>query len=1012
MKTNLIIAVVALLGATLNAASANWLQEKPEAQWIWTEKSTGGQELFFRHAFELRGKVKSARVYATCDNRLKLWLNGRHVGDSPDWPQPIERDVAAFLKPGGNVIAAAGGNAGGAAAFVLKLAVELADGSKVTVVTDKSWQLRAKVENGWERADATSVGWSSELTREKGKLGVPPWGVPNHGGRRQGNPLDPASIQHPKGFVVDLVHAVSKPDEGSWVSLTTDPQGRFYASDQAGKGLFRITVAADGKAEVERVELKEPDGGRRLSGAQGLVWAFDSLWFHRNGGQLFRVTDTNGDDRLDHVEMMPSERGGGEHGNHAVILTEDGKALYLDGGNHANLAECASSAVTTWDEDLLLPRMWDANGHARGRLAPGGWVTRFDPKTRTQHLICIGFRNQYDIALNRHGDLFTYDADMEWDMGSPWYRPTRICHVVSGGDFGWRSGTGKFPTYYEDSLPPVVDIGPGSPTGVVSGQGTKFPARYQDTIFALDWTYGTIYAIHLQEQGASYTGKIEHFVHASPLPVTDAIVGKDGALYFLVGGRGTQSAMFRVRYTGEESVRARQADGDPKAAAARKLRRELQRFHGRQDAEAITAAWPHLSSKDRFVRHAARVAVESQPVSEWAGRVYREADPQARITGAVALARRGGEPHRAPLLDSLMKLDPGKLTEPQFLGLLRAYALNFIRLGKPVESERQAVIAELDPFLPAKSADLNTELIRVLTYLKAPGVIGKTMKLIVDRGAPEPPDWRELAGRNAGYGGSVLRILDNPPPTRELAYAFMLCNLKHGWTRSQRRDYFAFLNTAAKASGGNSYPGFLTNIREEALANCTDEERMALNDITGEDFNPVPDFPIQPPVGPGREWTLATARGALRGKPDFERGRSLYFAIGCGACHRLAGLGGSVGPDLTSVPHKFDRDYLLEAIIDPSKDISDQYGSSVVTLKNGDQLMGLAVEQGGEMKLYPADVKVEPITIPLGDIQGVKQSPVSQMPAGLLNFLNPEEVRDLVAYLMSGGNPKDRAYRR
>ncbi len=66
----------------------------------------------------------------------------------------------------------------------------------------------------------------------------------------------------------------------------------------------------------------------------------------------------------------------------------------------------------------------------------------------------MGYRNQYDIALNEDGELFTYDADMEWDFGSPWYRPTRVCHATSGSEFGWRSGTGKWPAYYEDSLPP------------------------------------------------------------------------------------------------------------------------------------------------------------------------------------------------------------------------------------------------------------------------------------------------------------------------------------------------------------------------------------------------------------------------------------------------------------------------------------------------------------------------------------------------------------------------------
>ena len=57
-------------------------------------------------------------------------------------------------------------------------------------------------------------------------------------------------------------------------------------------------------------------------------------------------------------------------------------------------------------------------------------------------------------AFNKAGELFTYDADMEYDFNTPWYRPTRVCHVVSGAEFGWRNGAGKWPSFYPDSLPP------------------------------------------------------------------------------------------------------------------------------------------------------------------------------------------------------------------------------------------------------------------------------------------------------------------------------------------------------------------------------------------------------------------------------------------------------------------------------------------------------------------------------------------------------------------------------
>ncbi len=215
--------------------------------------------------------------------------------------------------------------------------------------------------------------------------GASPWGIPgDNSGPAPGSVTSPEDINVPNGFVVDLVHAVDAGEHGSWVSLTTMPDGRLIACDQGDKGacFIRIVETDEGpKAEIEPIDVQSPGSSQRLSGAQGLLWAFDSLWFHKNGGNLFRIRDTNGDGKLDTAEEIPSQRGGGEHGNHAVILTEDGTGIYMDGGNHAPLAELASSRVITWDEDQLLPRMWDANGHARGILAPGGWVTRLDPKT-------------------------------------------------------------------------------------------------------------------------------------------------------------------------------------------------------------------------------------------------------------------------------------------------------------------------------------------------------------------------------------------------------------------------------------------------------------------------------------------------------------------------------------------------------------------------------------------------------------------------------------------------------
>src|SRR5205085_586064 len=138
--------------------------------------------------------------------------------------------------------------------------------------------------------------------------------------------------------------------------------------------------------------------------------------------------------------------------------------------------------------------------------------------------------------FNEEGELFTYDSDMEWDVALPWYRPTRILHVVPGAEFGFREGDSKWPSWRADSLPSVVDIGLGSPTGVKFGSKSNFPEKYRKAFFVMDWTYGRILAVHMKPKGNAYEAAaqtpmpldapamspdVEEFVKAKGLPVTD-----------------------------------------------------------------------------------------------------------------------------------------------------------------------------------------------------------------------------------------------------------------------------------------------------------------------------------------------------------------------------------------------------------------------------------------------------------------------------------------------------------
>jgi putative heme-binding domain-containing protein len=980
----------------------------PKPLWIWG--ADNDRRYILRKEFE--GGSTAARLKAACDNRMTLSLNGREIASGDNWQTPVEVDVQKLLKPGKNVLEAEVANVGGRAGFVLKLALSK-DGEKTRyVISDESWQATERKKNG-----------KTAAARKIALLGDKPWGDVFSAQAAVSVPF--SSFRVLPGFQVERLFTVPRDKLGSWVCIAFDNKGRLIASDERQKGLCRITppppLGSSDEVKVEHLDVK-------ISGAQGLVWAFDSLYVMVNDGPrsgLYRLRDTDGDDQFDEVVKLRPIAGSGEHGPHAVRLAPDGKSLYFVCGNHTNVPPKidASRIPTNWGEDLLLPRQWDANGHARGRMAPGGWIAKTDPDSKQIEFFSIGYRNAYRIAFSADGELFAYDSDMEWDMGMPWYRPTRVMHATSGSEFGWRSGTGKWPGYYVDSLPPVLNIGPGSPVGMTFGYGAKFPAKYQKALFLLDWTFGTIYALHLEPDGSSYKAVKEEFLSRTPLPLTDVAIGPDGAMYFTVGGRGTQSELFRVTYVGKEAT-AKVDYHDPRNADLRKLRHTLELYHKPDEFGTRAAAvaygfetiYSSLGHRDRFIRYAARVALEHQKPDLWQSRVLAEKDAETLITGAVALARQGDKKLQAPLLAALDRLDYDKLSETQQLELLRVYQLIFIRMGEPDTATAARLAKKLDAHYPAQTDPLNRELVTLLVYLKSPAVIAKTIDLMRQESKKTNAErMDELLARNRRYGVTVAKTLANGADLQKLHYLFVLRNLRDGWTMEQRKFYFQWLNDARKYSGGVSYQGFLNNIEKEAFDNASDAERLAI-DAAGL-RKPFKMKELPKPKGPGRDWKLDTlvkfAEPKLKGR-NFKNGQKMYAAARCIVCHRFNGEGGATGPDLSQVAGRFNLRDLCESIVEPSKVVSDQYRASVVTTESGKVYTGRIVNETKDkltILLDPEDA-TKAAEIKKSDVEEVKPSLVSVMPEGLLKPLNEDEVLDLLAYLLSRGDPNNPMFRK
>ena len=799
------------------------------------------------------------------------------------------------------------------------------------------------------------------------------------------------AIEIHDGFVVERIYSVPR-EKGSWVAMCFDDQGRIYASDQ-GQRLFRITPTGTGQSSECTVELVSDQWGF----SQGMTFLNGSLYVIQHGDHsesnfrpdvLLRIKDTNADDKLDTAERLiefPRVTGDAanwvEHSLHAVIPGPDGQSLYIVSGDRNGLPCDNIRTPKHWNRDS-----WDF--HYTQQPYSGGWVMRADLNGKNPEVLCMGLRNSYDLAFNRSGDLFTYDSDLENDFGLPSYRPTAIRQVLSGTDSGWHGRAGEmlwsWTSAWEDIQPPLRNIGPGSPTGICFGYGAKFPARFQNALFACDWSYGRMFAVHLTPSGASYLAEPEPFLSAQGLPIADVAVSPhDGALYFLTGGRGTQSGLYRVTYTGTESVVAAAApEPDPATTAAQQLRRRLETFHGHADTQAMETLWPHLADNDRAIRNAARVALEWQPVSEWKQRALQEPSPRTALQALLALARStdGETSIQTELLAALDRMDFSQLSTDEQSWYLRIITISATRHGRYDESASARLISKLEPSIPSPDRRVNEELVALCAALKSPTMIVPTLNLLEQSRAQE---------EQVIYVQALTSLSQSPAWTSDLRERFLklamerVPNWKGGFTARARRDQMIHMVTQM----------------------LTEPERQQFAELIAAAKNPPAVIPAttRPFV---RKWSMddltPTLEARLAEPRNPENGRQLFVAASCIVCHSFRGEGGSGGPDLTSVGSRYSAQDLLDNMINPSRVINEQFGLRTYLLKDGRTHTGRTVNMAGDTIMIatnPNDPGGSEIRFSIQDLESTTPSRVSFMPEGLLNTLSHDDILDLIAYL-------------
>jgi putative heme-binding domain-containing protein len=450
-------------------------------------------------------------------------------------------------------------------------------------------------------------------------------------------------------------------------------------------------------------------------------------------------------------------------------------------------------------------------------------------------------------------------------------------------------------------------------------------------------------------------------------------------MYVSVGGRKVQSGLYRVTYTGEEKTEASSAVETTELAKARAALES--------SGVTVEAAWPHLGSPDRNLRFAARIALEHQPVASWKDKALSETNPRAALTALMALARSSGgdKTLQKPLLDALGRIDFKALKGLDRVTYVRDHMLAFTRLVEPDAATKAALVARLSPLFPTHDTGLNRDLAEVLVYLGDAGIVAKAAPL----------------------------VNDSPTQEEQIDYARILRFAKSGWTKELRAGYFRWFLRAANYKGGASFDLFIGEIKKDALSTMTEEEKLAIKDVL--DARPevqAPTFTAKP-LQFVKAWTMADLEKSLgvglEGNRDFRNGRNMFGAATCFACHRFNNEGGAIGPDLTSVAGKYSPRDLLEHILEPSKEISDQYGSTVFTKKDGSQVVGRIANMKEDIMMVCTNM-MDPnnfTNVNVKDVVKTEESKVSMMPPGLLYMLKEDDILDLMAYLLSKGNPED-----
>jgi putative membrane-bound dehydrogenase-like protein len=852
-------------------------------------------------------------------------------------------------------------------------------------------------------------------------FGPPPGGPP------MGRPSQPTdertfrdTVKAPDGFDVTLFAA--PPKVGYPVALAAAPTGElFVAVDEqgsigrtAGGGKVLRCIDKDGDGKVDEVTVFA-----RMEHPRGLIYQGGSLWVLHP--PFLSVYHDGGKGVADRSEVLVTgltsdmiDRRGGDHTTNGIRMGLDGW-IYIAVGDYG----CPP-----------------AKGKDGRTITMRGGIARVRPDGTDLEVFATGLRNPFDIGIDPFMNLFTRDNDDNrpggWDV--------RVSHLMQGAYYGYSQHYARFP---DEIMPPLGQFGGGSGTGNLFLQDPRWPEKYRNVLVTGDWGRSEVYRHELRPKGPTFELKQEVFLRF-PRP-TGIDMDGSGRLY-VASWRGGEASTYvgpnvgfiaRVIPHGLESApfpdlgragldRLVGLLSGPSAVARLHAQREiLRRGHspeataalvklasdGSAPLEGRVAAVFALKQLDGKDSHPALLKLsEDAAVREYALRALT--DRRKELDGLDM------KPFVAALSDESPRVRAQALISIGRLNAVSAAKHILPLTARPkgsVMPTRTPVHAQPDPdrVLPHLAVRTLISLGAVDACLEAldgpyaqgalaalrwmhdrKAVDGLISKLRTTRDAELRRDMlaalARLYNREADFRGAWWGIRpENDGPYYDAVE----------WEQSKR---VGAVLTSAVLDADADTAAFL---RKELA-----RYRVSLTGLAGSpDAGAAPEkelvvvVPKADPKNPnqiGNTTYEAALRRTLAARGDAARGKPLFRAQSCNACHTDADGQALKGPHLVGIGKRYSAAELAESILRPSAKITQGFETYLFEMADGKVITGFVVSErartvviregtGAQHELQRARIETRTVQ---------KQS---MMPDGVVNNLTPEDLADMVAYLQS-----------